>query len=78
MNVGTIKGKGNIIDWLKETNKDVYLTIGFRWKSPRTMDVHMVAEEAIKWLEKNAGEYALIELETGRNRLNCYTANDMW
>ena len=76
-----IEGSSKIIEYLKDCKETIYLTVGFRWKSPTTMDVPMTADEAIKYLEENRGHYALVELEIhkdNKHNLNCYTSNDMW
>ena len=72
----------SMIASIQKINKTVYLTIGYRWKSPTVLDVPMTAEQAVLWIEENASKYALIEMKTNADEtkvhLNAYTANDMW
>lgn len=74
--------RATIADIIREKNETVYLTIGFRWKHPTTMDHPMTPQQAIEWLETGAKHYAMVEAEEresdGAILLNAYTANDMW
>lgn len=69
-----------MIQQIKNRNETVYLTVGFRWKNPTTMDVPMTPDKAIEWIQTGTKYYALIELNDrqGKLCLNAYTANDMW
>lgn len=75
-----ISYKEKIIDQIKKHNSTVYLTIGFRWKNPTTMDKPMTSAEAVEWMRTASGHYAKIELEERQGKLcmNAYTTNDMW
>lgn len=71
--------KEKLIERIKEHNDTVYLTIGFRWKNPTTMDKPMTVDEAIEWVLTMAGHYAKVELDVRQGKLcmNAYTTNDM-
>ena len=72
--------KDALIDEIKQRNETTYLTIGFRWKGPTTMDKPLSPSEAVEWVEQAYSKYALITLEERQKRLcmNAYTTNDMW
>ena len=78
----TVARDSKIIPYLKEYGRDrqVLMTIGWRFKNPTTKDVPMTTAEAIDYIEKNEKHYALVELDERHNMLflNFYTANDMW
>ena len=69
-----------LIKQVKQHNDTVYLTIGFRWKNPTTMDKPLTPAQAVEWLTKYAGKYALVELKesNGWLHLNAFTSGDMW
>ena len=72
--------KDKLIETIRKRNETVYLTVGFRWKNPTTMDKPMTPDEAVEWVQKSAGFYAKVELSdrNGRLCMNAYTTGDMW
>jgi hypothetical protein len=62
---------------IKELNETVYLTIGYRWKCPNTLDKQLTAEEAVEFITRFHYFYE-IERKNGKLHLNAYTANDMF
>ena len=69
--------KSKLIQSIKEHNNTVYLTIGFRWKCPTTMDKPMTVKQAIEFVN-NSNYFMELNKRDGKLYLQCYTANDMW
>ena len=72
--------KEKLIQSIREAGETVYLTVGFRWKNPTTMDKPLTPDEAVKWVRECAGFYALVELKqrNGKLCMNAYTTGDMY
>lgn len=70
--------KDEVIKRIKENGGTVYLTIGFRWKNPTTMDKPLTAEEAIKFVQSSGLFMEINDRKDGKFHLDTYTANDMW
>lgn len=70
--------KEEIIKRIKENGGTVYLTIGFRWKHPTTMDKPMTPEEAIDFVQRSGLFLEIDDRKDGKFHLQAYTANDMW
>lgn len=64
-------------DRIREHGGTVYLTIGYRWKNPTTLDHPMSNEAAIEFVEKG-GYFMELNKRGDRMCLQSYTANDMW
>ena len=62
---------------IQSTNKDIRLTVGFKFRNPTTYEKLVSKQEAIKTIEWAA--LSEIDNETEDEiYLHCYSENDMW
>lgn len=61
---------------IKNTNKKILLTVGFRFKHPTTYLKEVSKVDAIKAIDWSA-HFDVKEFED-HIELDCYSANDMW
>lgn len=69
--------RNEILKKIEEHNDTVYLTIGYRWKNPTTLDKPMTVRQAAQFV-KETGYFMELKERDGKLCLQCYTANDMW
>lgn len=71
--------KSKLIHSIEDHNDTVYLTIGYRWKHPTTLDKPMTVRQAVDFVDKNyCGYFMELDKRDGKLCLQCYTGNDMW
>lgn len=68
--------RSKLIQQIEETNDTVFLTIGFRYRNPTTLDRPLTTEQAVQFV-KDSKYFMELEERDGRLCLQCYTANDM-
>lgn len=69
--------KDELIKAIKERNETVYFTVGYRWKSPTTLDKPLTPEEALAVVERG-GYLFQLRVDNGKFHLDAYTDSDMW
>ena len=69
--------KSKLIQQIEENNDTVFLTIGFRYRNPATLDRPLTTEQAVRFV-KESKYFMELEERDGMLCLQCYTASDMW
>lgn len=68
--------KEKLKEFIRETNKPIRYTYGFKWKNPTTLNVRKTKEQAIKIVD-SASMLDATELVDVLD-LNAFGGNDMW
>lgn len=72
---GYVSTKDEAIELLKNTNKQIKYTYGFKYRGPTTYEVPITNEEAVKFFNNHWSD--VVEYEDWVD-LNSFSDNDMW